>query len=147
MKIVKRKENISAEAADLQTQSLGLMTERPSAVNVGIKGRAGSASNGDYTCTLEVAITDVLGVKGSSLSVRIECSENPALDTTISGVNTAASKSNQGVLMSEDLQVSIEEGIESYSLQLTLYEDGEEIQSETFTALIYTILDPDDSFA
>ena len=129
------------DAEGLQVRSRGLMADRPQVTNVGINTRSASDIDDEYTCEVEVRITDVLGVQGSSLSVVIECSENPELNTSIYGSNPMDSPTNQGVLRSAEMQVSIQGDTESYLLRVSLYEDEEEIQSEEFTAWVYTVLD------
>lgn len=121
-----------------QVQSINSVeADRPKVANISIKAKRESGSNDDFSCEIEVQLSDVSGVEGNSLSVNITCGENSAFDTTIEGSGSEPSPVDQGVMTSSPLNVEIPSGIEEYSFTAILSEDGEEIETENFTVSIY----------
>lgn len=114
-----------------------LEADQPKVAGIGIKAKREAGSDGEFSCEIEVQLADVSGVEGNSLSVNITCGENSAFDTTIEGSGSEPSPVDQGVMTSASMNVEIPSGVEEYTFTAILSEDGEEIETENFTVLIY----------
>ncbi len=112
----------------------------PSVINLGIAAKAVDGSDDEYSCEIEVHLSDIGGIEGNSLSVNISCSENSDFDTTIEGSGSEPSPFDYGVMASIPLTVEIPTGVEEYTFTVILSEDGSEIETQSFQGKISFLL-------
>lgn len=121
------------DQSDIQRSKIKSLEENPPTVaNLGIRTARVEGSDDEYTCEIEVYLSNVAEIEGNSLSVNITCSENSDFDTTIEGSGSEPSPFDSGVMTSFPLTVEIPAGTEEYTFTVILSEDGTEIETQTF---------------
>ena len=131
------KDQVSSQESQPVVSPFAVEADQPKVANIGIGARKVFEENEQYECTVQLRLSDILGIEGSALSAEIICGENPGFDITIDGAGSEGATTEQGVLFSQPINVSIPSGTEQYNIQVILYENGNEVDNDEFTAVIY----------